>query len=127
MLQANLETSKFQESIMQATEHVKNMGFENIRSRMEGYDDPATLRMLNEDKTLMPDITATKNEGKFYFEIADRTESKDEVAGKWKMMATLAQMKNGDLRIFVPYGSMKYTSEILEKKAIAATIIKLPK
>ena len=127
MLQANVETSKFNESIAQATEYVQNLGFDNIRSRMEGFDDPAALRMLKEDKVFMPDITATKNEGKYYFEIADRTENKEEVAGKWKMMATLAEMKKGDLRIFVPYGSMKYTTEILDKKGIDASIIKLSK
>jgi precorrin-4 methylase len=83
--------------------------------------------MDDEEKSFIPDITATKNGGKYYFEIANRNEAERDVVGKWKLMSTLARMKNGDFRIFVPYGSMKYTNEILEKKNIEAEVIKLAK
>lgn len=126
MLEANVESGKYQENIDRAVGYVENLGFENIRARYEGYDEPAALKMQgNEKKSFTPDITATKNGGKYYFEIADRTENTTEVVGKWKLMSTLANMKDGDFRIFVPYGSMKYTNEILEKKNIKAEIIKL--
>ena len=125
MLEANLESGKFQKNIDRAVEYVESLGFEDIRARYEGYDEPAVLRMQGSDKTFTPDITATKNGGKYYFEIADRNEDQSEVIGKWKLLATLAEMKDGDLRIFVPYGSMKYTNEILESKNIKAEIIKL--
>ncbi|MGB0177938.1 MAG: hypothetical protein ACPF9D_12285, partial [Owenweeksia sp.] len=111
-----------------AVSFVINRGFEDIKARHDGYSEPATLRMMDaEDKGFIPDITATKNGGKYYFEIANRNEEEKEVVGKWKLMSTLARMKNGDFRIFVPYGSMKYTNEILEKKNIEAEVIKLPK
>lgn len=127
MLQSNVETGKYQEHIDRAVDYVVNLGFENIRARYEGYDEPASLRMQSSDKTFTPDITAMKNGGKYYFEIADRGELRVEVIGKWKLMATLADMKGGNLRIFVPYGSMKYTNDILENKNIKAEIIKLPR
>ncbi len=125
MLQANVESTKYKESIDRAVDYVENLGFENIRARYEGYEDPATLRLKGSDVSFTPDITATKNGAKFYFEIADRNEEVGDVAGKWKLMATLASMKQGDLRIFVPYGSMKYTNEILKNKDIHAEVIKL--
>lgn len=125
MLKANVDSGKYQEVMDRAVDYVENLGFEDIRARHDNYDEPAHLKMKGEDKAFIPDITATKNGGKYYFEIADRTEDETEVIGKWKLMATLAGMKNGDLRIFVPYGSMKYTTEILEKKNIKAEIIKL--
>jgi len=127
MLQANVESGKYNESMERAVDYVENLGFDNIKARYEGYDDPAGLKMKGKEKTFVPDITATKNGGKYYFEIADRTEKPEEVVGKWKLMSTLAEMKNGDLRIFVPYGSMKYTNDILNKKNITAEVIKLPK
>lgn len=127
MLQENVESGKYQETINRAVDYVVNLGFENIRARHEDYDDPAQLTMQREKKSFMPDITAMKNGGKYYFEIADRTEDEREVIGKWKLMSTLAEMKNGDFRIFVPYGSMKYTTDILERKGIKAEIIKLPR
>ncbi len=127
MLQANVETGKYNESMERAVDYVENLGFENIRARYEGYNEPAGLKMKGEQKKFVPDITATKNGGKYYFEIADRNENPQEVVGKWKLMSTLAGMKNGDLRIFVPYGSMKYTNDILAGKNITAEVIKLPR
>ena len=127
MLQSNVDTGKYQEHIDRAVEYVENLGFENIRARYEGYDEPASLRMQSTGKTFTPDITAQKNGGKYYFEIADRGESSSDIVGKWKLMATLAEMKGGDFRIFVPYGSMKYTNDILTNKHIKAEIIKLPR
>ncbi len=125
MLQANVESGKYQEHIDRAVDYVENRGFENVRARYEGYDEPASLKMQGKDKSFTPDITATKNGGKYYFEIADRNDDIQEVIGKWKLMSTLAEMKDGDFRIFVPYGSMKYTNDILERKNIKAEIIKL--
>lgn len=127
MLQSNVDSGKYQEHIDSAVDYVENLGFENVRARYEGYEEPASLRMQGTGKTFTPDITATKNGGKYYFEIADRSESSSDVVGKWKLMATLAEMKGGDFRIFVPYGSMKYTNDILTKKSIKAEIIKLPR
>ncbi len=127
MLQVNVETGKYQSDIEKAVSFVENRGFEDIKARHEGYDEPAGLRMMDQEKEFIPDITATKNGGKYYFEIANRNEEEMEVVGKWKLMSTLAHMKNGDFRIFVPYGSMKYTNEILAKKKIEAEVIKLPK
>lgn len=125
MLQSNVESGKYQEHIDRAVDYVNNLGFENIRARYEGYDEPASLIMQSNGKAFTPDITAMKNGGKYYFEIADRGEIRMEVIGKWKLMATLAKMKGGDFRIFVPYGSMKYTNDIIENKNIKAEIIKL--
>lgn len=127
MLQSNVESGKYQEHIDRAIDYVENLGFENVRARYEGYEEPGSLRMQGTEKSFTPDITATKNGGKYYFEIADRGESSIEVVGKWKLMATLADMKGGDFRIFVPYGSMKYTNDILDNKHIKAEIIKLPR
>lgn len=127
MLEANVESGKYQNNIDRAVGYVENLGFENIRARYEGYEEPASLKMQGKDKSFTPDITAIKNGGKYYFEIADRTENPTEVVGKWKLMSVLAEMKDGDFRIFVPYGSMKYTNEILEGKNIKAEVIKLSK
>lgn len=125
MLKMNAESGKHSEAMDRAVDYVQNLGFENIRARHDNYDEPAHLKMKDSDKAFIPDITAMKNGGKYYFEIADRSEDESEVVGKWKLMATLASMKGGDLRVFVPYGSMKFTTEILEKKNIKAEIIKL--
>ena len=125
MAEAGTGSVKYMEAMDRAVDYVKRLGFEGIRARHEEFDEPAHLKMQGEDKSFVPDITAMKNGGKYYFEIADRSIVETDVVGKWKLMATLASMKGGDLRVFVPYGCMKFTTEILEKKNIKAEIIKL--
>lgn len=109
----------------QAVNYVKNLSFEDIKARYEDFDEPATLKMKGSDVEFTPDITATKNGAKYYFEIADRTEDQSHVISKWQLLSTLATMKGGDFKIFVPYGSMKYTNDILKSKDIQAEVVKL--
>ncbi len=127
MLAANVASVKFDKTINQAVSYVEGLGFDEIKARHEDYEDPAKLVMQGADTVFTPDITATRDGSKYYFEIADRTEAASAVVGKWKLLSALAKMKNGDLKIFVPYGSMKYASEIIESKHIDAELIKLSK
>ncbi len=125
MLQENVKSEKYQDSMEQAINYVKNLGFDEIKARFEEYDEPASLKMQNSDIEFTPDITATKYGSKFYFEIADRTEDQKEVISKWQLLSTLAKMKGGEFKVFVPYGSMKYTNDILKSKDITAEVVKL--
>lgn len=125
MLQENVKSDKYQEHIEAAVNYVKNLAFEDIKARFGDYEEPATLKMKGSDIEFTPDITATKHQGKFYFEIADRTEDPSEVISKWQLLSTLAKMKGGEFKVFVPYGSMKYTNDILKLKDINADVVKL--
>ncbi len=127
MLAENVASSKFEQSIKQAIGYVQNRGFDNIKARHEDFEAPAGMAMQGTDTVFTPDITAERNGNRYYFEIADRTEPKEQVIGKWKLLSTLAKMKNGDFKIFVPYGSMKYATDIIERKNIDAELIKLAK
>jgi len=77
------------------------------------------------DVNFIPDITATKNDKKGYFEIAKKVKDTSQLVNKWKLLATLAEMKNGDFHIFVPHGHMKFTREILTDYGINAEVVKL--
>ncbi|HAD98162.1 MAG TPA: hypothetical protein DCG19_12200, partial [Cryomorphaceae bacterium] len=92
MLQTNVETGKYQSDMEKAVNFVLNRGFEDIKARHGDYEEPATLRMMDQEGGFVPDITATKNGGKYYFEIANRNEDARQVVGKWKLMSTLARM-----------------------------------
>ena len=69
MLKASVDSGKYQEAMNRAVDYVQNLGFENIRARHEDYDEPAKLVMQGQDKTFIPDITAMKNGGKYYFDV----------------------------------------------------------
>lgn len=125
MLQENIQSDRYQEHIEQAVNYVKNLGFDEIKARFGDFEEPASLKMKGSDVEFTPDITAMKYGAKYYFEIADRTEAPSEVVSKWQLLSTLAQMKNGEFKVFVPYGSMKYTNDILKNKNITAEVVKL--
>lgn len=120
-----VKDSKHQEAMQSAVNYVKNMGFEEVRARLEGYDSPATLKMKDKDREFTPDITGEKNGARYYFEIADRNDQRQDVVSKWKLLNTLAAMKQGSLRVFVPYGSMKFTNDVLGVLDPNIEIIKL--
>ena len=125
MLQESKQAPKNKEFLDRAIGQVKNMGYDEIKACHEEYDDPAAFSLKGEDVKFRPDITASKLGGKYYFEIADRTEDVKLVRGKWKLLETLAKMKNGELKIFVPRGCMKYANKVLTENQIQASIIKL--
>jgi hypothetical protein len=125
MLQENVKSDKYQDSIEQAINYVKNLNFDDIKARFEGYENPAALKMQNSELEFTPDITASKYGSKYYFEIAERTDDTKEVISKWQLLSTLAKMKGGEFKVFVPYGSMKFTNDILKSKDITAEVVKL--
>lgn len=125
MLQESKQEAKNKEFLDRAISQVKNMGYDEIKACHEDYEDPAAFSLKGEDVKFRPDITANKMGGKYYFEIADRTENSRLVRGKWKLLETLAKMKNGELKIFVPRGCMKFTNTLLAETQIQASIIKL--
>ena len=104
---------------------VKKLGYSDIRADLADYETPPQIigQLNNIDFT--PDVTAIKDDLKTYFEIAQKIPQTRELVNKWKMLETLANMKNGKFQIFVPHGQMKFTQELLEEHRINAKLVKL--
>ncbi|MAY83372.1 MAG: hypothetical protein CMP59_04485 [Flavobacteriales bacterium] len=116
---------KYQELLEKAVQMVESRGFNQIRTQLDGYDQPQPFSQKKEDITYVPDISASNDRGKFYFEIAQKTEDVEHLVSKWKLLATVASMKNGGLNILVPYGHNRFTQDILDNYNISANLIKL--
>lgn len=125
MLAESKQSTKYQELLEKSVELVKSRGFDEIKTSLEGYDDPISFSQKKEDNQYQPDITAINNRGKFYFEIAQKTEDVQKLVSKWKLLSTVAGMKNGGLNILVPYGQNKFTQELVDQYNINANLIKL--
>ncbi|MEL7530141.1 MAG: hypothetical protein AAFN10_02475 [Bacteroidota bacterium] len=104
---------------------LKSQGFEKIRTDLPDFPDPAPLVRQSDEHAYIPDITAVKNGGKYYIEVAKRTSDEVKLVGKWKLLATLASMKKGELKIFIPRGELSFTRRVLTKYNIEATMIKM--
>jgi hypothetical protein len=116
---------KYHDLLEKAVKHVEARGFNEIRTDLEGYDTPISFSQQKEDVSYTPDISAKNNRGKFYFEIAQKTEDVTHLVSKWKLLSTVAQMKNGGLNILIPYGHNRFTQDLVEQYNINANLIKL--
>lgn len=130
MLYNRKNSQEYDSLAQQVIKYAERSGYEDIKADFTGYDSPASLTMLNQDLTLTPDFSAKRGEKKFYFELALKNEDKEErrtLISKWKALESVAKMKGGDLRLFVPHGSFKYVSELMDKHGIEAKVTKIKK
>lgn len=115
----------YQPLLKKAIKYVEARGFQEVKTKLDGYDSPNSFAQKKEDNEYTPDITAENNRGKFYFEIAQKTNDVNRLVSKWKLLSTLAEMKNGNFSILVPYGMNKFTEDLVNTYKIDAKLIKM--
>lgn len=126
MLAESKSSEEYKVLLQRAVEHISSRGFNTIKADLEGYEHPTHYKAQNNKQlNFSPDITAMNERGKYYFEIAKKTESTRELVSKWKLLETMAEMKNGQLNILVPYGQNRFAQELIAQHNINANLIKL--
>lgn len=125
MLQESRSNKKFDELIQSALKRVEAKGYEEVKSVAEGYENPFHYQLKNSEVQYIPDITAQNSRGKFYFEIAQRTDDVSHIVSKWKLLSTMAKMKNGNLTILIPYGQNRFAEQIINEHDIDAKMVKM--
>lgn len=126
MLPESKSSEEYKELLQRAINHITSRGFNTIKAELDGYEQPTHYKAQNDSNlNFCPDITAVNERGKFYFEIAKKTESTRELVSKWKLLETMAGMKNGKLNILVPYGQNRFAQELVAEHNINANLIKL--
>lgn len=128
MLHSNKKYDQYQSLAEQIINYAERSGFKEVKADFSGYDAPASLRMVNTDTTLTPDFSAKKGESKYYFELVVKNGNKNDqnqLVSKWKALETIAKMKGGNLKLFVPHGSFKYATELIHNYNIEATLVKM--
>jgi len=105
---------------------VEKKGYKDIKSRL-GDEYPDTVRIMrpNSKDYLEPDITATKNDFKNYFEIAIKTGETDRLVSKWMILSQLASRKGGYLHVIAPKGHYRFSEDLINKGNINVKLIKL--
>lgn len=114
----------------QVIKYAVKSGYKDIKADFTGYDSPASLTMVNQEIVLTPDFTAKRGNNKYYFELVVKNGNEDDkrtLVSKWKALESIAKMKGGDLRLFVPHGSFKYATELMQDHGIDAKLTKMNK
>jgi len=124
LIESRIE-EKYQNYLETAIKILEKKGFESIKAELPDLTPPAALVRQSDDRSYTPDITATRYGAKSYFEIAQKTSDTGHLVAKWKLLAKLAKLKNGEFHIFVPRGAMSFTRDIVAKYNITAEVTKL--
>ncbi|GAB3538007.1 hypothetical protein GCM10027443_32110 [Pontibacter brevis] len=128
MLYTRKNTEEYNALAEQVINYAVKSGFEDIKADFTGYDSPASLTMVNGKVVLTPDFTAKRGDSKYYFELVVKNGDEDDqrkLVSKWKALESIAKMKGGDLRLFVPHGSFKYATELMQDHGIEAKLTKM--
>ena len=98
-----------------SVEHLQSRGFDNIKADMEGYESPKSYIKKSTGNPVTPDITATKNGQKYFFDISLKSEKPVMLKSKWLFLDTLSRMKSNRFRIITFRGHYKFTDTLLEE------------
>lgn len=125
MLVDNRNPKTYEKYLREVVSSLETKGYETIRAELPDYAPPTGLVSRQDDTVYVPDITAIRHGSKYYFEIARKTDQVAKLVGKWKLLAKLAALKNGDFAIFVPRGQMAFTRQIIVSNNIQAEVHKM--
>lgn len=99
--------------------------FDRFRANVDGYEAPARLSRASGEGAFVPDMTAYKDGEKSYFEVAIKNTKVKDTIDKWKLMSTLAKLKNGKFYLLVPKGNFAFVNRMLSKHSVHANVIKI--
>ncbi len=117
-----IENLKF---IQESVSYIENLGYENIKADIEGYDTPKAYHKKGSDFVITPDIVAEKAGRKHYFEISLKSESPNLLKSKWRFLDVLTRMKDNRFKIITYRGHYKFTQDMLDDIHLIKDIIKL--
>ncbi len=117
-----LENQKF---IQESVSYIENLGYENIKADIEGYDTPKAYHKKGSDFIITPDIVAEKSGRKHYFEVSLKSEKPNLLKSKWRFLEVLTRMKDNRFKIITYRGHYKFTQDMLDDINLVKDIIKL--
>ncbi|MGJ8548632.1 hypothetical protein [Winogradskyella wichelsiae] len=116
---------KYTNQLSNSIAYLKNLGYDNIKADIEGYEKPKSYHKQGTDIDVTPDIVAEKEGRKHIFDLSLKSEKPRLLKSKWLFLNTLSQIKAYRFRLITMRGHYKFTNETVE--AINLESIKLLK
>lgn len=111
MIQA--DKVKYKDVLENSVTYLEQHGFENIKADTEGYETPKSYTKRGSNISITPDIVATKEGKKHYFDISLKSERPKLLKSKWLFLYTLTTLKSSHFRLITTRGHYKFTTEML--------------
>ncbi|WP_044397432.1 hypothetical protein [Lacinutrix sp. Hel_I_90] len=111
--------------IKESVNYLQNLGFENIKADIDGFESPKSYVKKDGEIKITPDITATRRTRKYYFEIGLKSDKQRLLKTKWRFLDVLSRMNDHRFRIITKKGHYKFTNDMLNDLNLNKTLIKL--
>jgi hypothetical protein len=107
------DKNKYSRFLNDSINYLENLGFENIKADIDGYDRPKSYTKVGSDISITPDIVAEKNGRKHIFDIGLKSSKPNLLKSKWLFLNTLSNLKSHKFRLITTRGHYKFTNEML--------------
>ncbi|AJR03588.1 hypothetical protein [Siansivirga zeaxanthinifaciens] len=94
--------------------YLENRGFENIKADLDGYETPKSYTKSGSDISITPDVVATKEGRKYYFDISLKSTKPRLLKSKWLFLNTLSKINASRFKVITVRGHYKYTQDMLD-------------
>ncbi|MFD1163620.1 MULTISPECIES: hypothetical protein [Hwangdonia] len=108
------DKDKYSDVLENSIAYLESRGFENIKADIDGYETPKSFSKVGSDISITPDIVATKEGRKHYFDISLKSEKPNQLKSKWLFLNTLSSLKSHRFKIITARGHYKFTQDMLE-------------
>ena len=108
------DKDKYSDVLEDSITYLENRGFENIKADIEGYETPKSFSKVGSDISITPDIVATKEGRKHYFDISLKSEKPKLLKSKWLFLKTFSNLKSHRFKLITKRGHYKFTQDMLE-------------
>ena len=110
----------------QAITWVKRKAHLSIQANYEGYESPKSFKNVATETRICPDITFVGPQGyENYTEIAIKEADHRDVVTRWKLISSLATVKNGKFYILAPRGHRSFAQDLVDSFSINAKVVSI--
>jgi len=125
MINKTKNSEKKSALIEEAIAQLVESGHHHIKADTPEWESPSRMVNRNSGLEFTPDITAQIHGAKVYAEVAQRTEDERKLVTKWRLLETIAKMKQGNFKVFVPRGHLKFTRDLLTRYDMQPEVVKM--
>jgi hypothetical protein len=109
-----------------ALKWVRRKAHLSIKANFDGYDSPKAFTNSRTKNKVCPDISFVGPRGsKNFTEIALKQDDHQRLVSRWKLLSTLASIKNGTLYILAPRGHRSFAERLVDSYSIKAKVYSL--
>ena len=108
------DKDKYAEELNNSISYLENLGYNNIKADIEGYETPKSYHKKGSDIDVIPDIVAEKEGRKHIFDLSLKSQKPRLLKSKWLFLNALSQIKSYRFKLITTRGHYKFTNETID-------------